>query len=950
MAGRMFSPLIAFLLITAHAEENATATDAILPPNLLASLDSVAAGAGTNPEKGAKALDMTSAAMEAAMTDLMLGKTKFGATPMGGSVKTIQNLLVKTMMPKIIAAHKSDQTQLNRLIVEIKKCGSTKVSALKKAKPANAVYASNSRLHQKCRNGEAVLLASKKACMQQQRAKYNEKILRCKYFATVSRQYGTQKANGAIVKKAGAETTEGYIKRISSTICGNHVHGSKGQKSAKGGWGGGLPNSMLDKYLKAKQKCTDAKQAHANKVKECKRKLHNYNVKKGKCNQFQGLMDSNSCKAAVMAKDACEAYSGCYYSKRAAYLVFQRRAITEETDRKAEWRGLKRMECLIKSFADGKVSGKEVDTCKKASHSTKHLKLNYPKIPALTKCALPTLFPATGAYKRKEFAPLPVMAKGVASPMCAGMDAVPTTPRAGSPKSAKCERVTLNGAYTAGALVKCTNGFDVYKAQQKNSCPRGTKIWAPATRNDWKTFLASAGPLRAPNWIVDVTRPSNGCGGCTGNPMNSKNARQKTWTTSDGAPWWLRSTRYSEPNGDYKANCFLDLWHGKPRNENVVSFNDGSCGYHSKSYYCQPLGLELTPKAGSPRSCTCTKVDLSGAYTAGVLVKCEQCLTVYRSSQKNSCPKGMKIFSPQSRQDWKTFLTSAGPLSAPHWIIDVTRPQNGCGGCTRYPMKSTTPQQATWKTSDGSAWWLRSTRYGEPNGDYTGNCFLNLHGNPSSPDTLHFNDHNCNYRSRSYYCQPTKNDKNYGGFHRRRRAGPVAPKAKPQPKPKPKRFTPPRGVQLNYDQMQLSKYGWKVWSDENYAHNTNLKSVQPTSGECIMWASKRSAGDTKLAVAAFGRRNVIKNKKRVWENGVYFYTGGYRGKSGEDGGSVGFSPNGQISQSSADTNNSDATKRLSWHLHKFKVGGYRSGRTTGLNSDKNWRKVVMYGPCQGVKK
>merc|ERR1719253_714092 len=134
-----------------------------------------------------------------------------------------------------------------------------------------------------------------------------------------------------------------------------------------------------------------------------------------------------------MTKDACESFAGCYYSKRSAYLVFQRRAITEETDRKAEWRGLKRMECLIKAFADGKVSGSEVDACKKASHSTKHLKLNLPKIPALALCHLPTLYPATGAYKRKEFKPLPNMAKGLASGACAGMEVVPTTPRPGSP-------------------------------------------------------------------------------------------------------------------------------------------------------------------------------------------------------------------------------------------------------------------------------------------------------------------------------------------------------------------------------------------------------------------------------------------------------------------------------------------------------------------------------------
>jgi len=147
---------------------------------------------------------------------------------------------------------------------------------------------------------------------------------------------------------------------------------------------------------------------------------------------------------------------------------------------------------------------------------------------------------------------------------------------------------------------------------------------------------------------------------------------------------------------------------------------------------------------------------MSGKYSAGSLVKCEQCLTVYKATQKNSCPAGMKIFSPRSREDWKTFIGSAGPLRAPNWIVDVTRPQNGCGGCTRYPMKSSTPQQATWKASDGSPWWLRSTRYNEPNGDYNANCYLDLWRTPTSDNNIQFNDGRCNYRSRSYYCQPIK--------------------------------------------------------------------------------------------------------------------------------------------------------------------------------------------------
>jgi len=50
--------------------------------------------------------------------------------------------------------------------------------------------------------------------------------------------------------------------------------------------------------------------------------------------------------------------------------------------------------------------------------------------------------------------------------------------------------------------------------------------------------------------------------------------------------------------------------------------------------------------------------------------------------------------------------------------------------------------------------------FGEPNGDYSANCFMRLY-KATSADTIQFNDHNCNYHSRSYFCQPRRADKKY---------------------------------------------------------------------------------------------------------------------------------------------------------------------------------------------
>jgi len=687
------------------------------------------------------------------MTELMLGNTAFGATPMGGSVKQIKELVTSTMMPKVMAAHSLDQKELNRLVGELNKCSSTKNRALKGSGIHQSKYRRESRLHKACRSEEAVKFATRKNCVTQQKSLYEVKNMKCKLFGTLARRIGTTKDNQGIVTKAGSEEVASYVTRISTTICGKHVHGTKGDKPATGGWGGGLEGGFLDQYLKAKDACQTAKNDYDSKLKECKLKVHQYNVKKAKCNQFQTLMDSASCKGAITAKDACETYAECYHSHFHTYKVAQRRVGIEEMDRKAEWRGLHRMSCLINAFADARVTGGEVDKCKKMVVDTAPLSMKYPKIPKMAKCKVTQLYPSTGAYKRAEFAPLPMLAKGKESMECSGVEEISTKPASGSPKTCKCRRVTMNGAYSAGPMVVCKNCLDVHMSTDKNSCPKGTKIFSPASRSDWATFLASAPALSAPNFIVDVTSSQSGCVGCKTQAMNSGSSVFKSWKTSDGSPWWLRSTAFSQPSGDYTANCYLSL--SKPKNEDSITFNDGGCKYHSKSYYCQLKNVDLKPGAGSPPSCKCKKVDLAGSYSPGMLVKCEHCLKVSRSQEKNSCPSGMKLFSPRSREDWRTFLKSAKPLRNPNFIIDITRPQDGCGGCKKAAMKSTTPAQATWVTSDKSPWWLRSTTYSEPSGDYSANCYMDLWKTPhNTENNIQFNDARCKYNSRSYYCQP----------------------------------------------------------------------------------------------------------------------------------------------------------------------------------------------------
>merc|ERR1719409_1548846 len=170
--------------------------------------------------------------------------------------------------------------------------------------------------------------------------------------------------------------------------------------------------------------------------------------------------------------------------------------------------------------------------------------------------------------------------------------------------------------------------------------------------------------------------------------MNSGNENQDSWVTSDGTDWWLRAEVYHEPRDNYHANCYLDIGRTPFTSEDEVSFVADKCNNHASSYYCQLDSVDVQPKEGSPTGCTCHRVALTGKYSAETLIRCSSCLDVSKSTQKNSCPSGTKIFSPASREDWKTFLESAGSLRSPNFIFDVTKPTNGCHNCDQYAMNS----------------------------------------------------------------------------------------------------------------------------------------------------------------------------------------------------------------------------------------------------------------------
>jgi hypothetical protein len=119
---------------------------------------------------------------------------------------------------------------------------------------------------------------------------------------------------------------------------------------------------------------------------------------------------------------------------------------------------------------------------------------------------------------------------------------------------------------------------------------------------------------------------------------------------------------------------------------------------------------------------------------------------VCRSTDGNSCPSGFNVWVPRTQNHWRAVTHKFGGGNAP---FGVTRNQNGCGSCTSHAMNSGTHAGHHWQALGGGKWYLRHSRYGEPNGDYHANCWLSGGGDSNQ---WAGNDHNCHYCYSSYLC------------------------------------------------------------------------------------------------------------------------------------------------------------------------------------------------------
>jgi len=131
-----------------------------------------------------------------------------------------------------------------------------------------------------------------------------------------------------------------------------------------------------------------------------------YLAMKNKCLKIAYIMNQWKCKAVDTLDGSCSFYEECWkralkqYEKDARYIRQQERNV------KIQWRALKRIQCyiMVLTTKDDKNHKKEkatLDTCikmKRSDISTKHLDIDYKKIPKKPKCPKDPMCPCSNFY------------------------------------------------------------------------------------------------------------------------------------------------------------------------------------------------------------------------------------------------------------------------------------------------------------------------------------------------------------------------------------------------------------------------------------------------------------------------------------------------------------------------------------------------------------------------
>ena len=149
-----------------------------------------------------------------------------------------------------------------------------------------------------------------------------------------------------------------------------------------------------------------------------------------------------------------------------------------------------------------------------------------------------------------------------------------------------------------------------------------------------------------------------------------------------------------------------------------------------------------------------------------------------------------------------------------------------------------------------------------------------------------------------------------------------------------------RGIQNNVHVSKLTKNGYSYVYEKPYNHKTTSSEMDEINKSCLsttnLCLGGRDSTNDVLLVVSCGLCSVVftktpKNTPNLHNGAYWYYT---------PDGSMGFSPNSTVNQTSADAFDQSNNQRVSWHLN-VGSGGYRLGSLNVLNNDSRYYKLIL---------
>jgi len=287
------------------------------------------------------------------------------------------NASIKQMFTGIIATTAANQAKIIADIKAFALCKTKMWKSYDKAIPMEKTFWILGEIYPKCTKAEELLKVNK--------------MKSDKLYETVKSEVATKKKLAAIVEKD------------CKNVCENEVYENYNEQLEK------LSKYYGDCVKKIKPKIDDvAKATEELKEKTVQKALDDarYKAMKSKCDLIAYRMNGKKCQAVGDLSGSCSFYEACWKKAKQIYEEDKKRIMVEEANMKIEWRALTRIQCYLlvlntQNDKDKKKEKEQLDKCiaiKKEDISTKHLDIDYKKIPKKPVCPKDAWCPCTKAY------------------------------------------------------------------------------------------------------------------------------------------------------------------------------------------------------------------------------------------------------------------------------------------------------------------------------------------------------------------------------------------------------------------------------------------------------------------------------------------------------------------------------------------------------------------------